>query len=231
MSLIRTVHTLSFSGTLALAVVGCPSMDRKASDTRLNGAMIVAELNALAQRGSQLPESLQQLCPLLANCWGKGRALDGWSRPFLYDAPGTAYRLRSLGADGNPETADDIDFSPSTRSERSRSIGGCWSVDSGLAEVRVRRVWFDTVVSIGGEFPLKADESRVSGSWAPWTADSIVASLSRSASRTDIAMRSTDDRLDGVAHVGLGEWVPRSRDTRVTLRKVTQAHDSVSCFR
>ncbi len=117
-TLLELLVVIAIIGVLG-AIVGLNligAADRaKASATRTTMKGVQAGLKAYYVQYSAYPTSQMGLQHLVAMQFITGFN-DGWGRPLDYYSPTqtAAYELWSLGADGAPQTADDIQFTDTT---------------------------------------------------------------------------------------------------------------------
>lgn len=111
-SLIELSLVILIMGILAgVAVVAVAPriLAAKSRVTKTNMRMLKNELENYRAAKNTYPPDLQSLVP----SYLEKVPLDGWKHEFFYTAPGLnghPFELRSFGDDGQPSTADDLDF-------------------------------------------------------------------------------------------------------------------------
>jgi hypothetical protein len=107
-----TVATLlAFGAVVALLVSGGEKTDPKTEACRISLEAIAAEVRGFAVANQRLPRDLNELFGPEGSSQFDAEPWDCWHHPFEYrvvDAATWDFRLRSRGADEEPDTADDI---------------------------------------------------------------------------------------------------------------------------
>ena len=102
---------------IALSVLGGRALearaDRREAEAQL--AALALELERVSAIQGGYPTALDALGWRLVPIFGDARAVDPWGRAWRYrppDAAGASFALGSLGADGAPDTGDEIGHPP-----------------------------------------------------------------------------------------------------------------------
>jgi hypothetical protein len=194
---------------LSAILVTCFSLaglHRQGGGTESRMAALRRAIAAYAQTHGQLPESLQEICrvgtscPLMPASQARQGMRDEWGRAFVYRQVDGEYELRSLGADGESGTADDLVFRPSWERAWIQAASGCYRTDfARWPEFRGAVLVLDTMSTYPGAFVLKPNPYPYRGLWRVLTQDSVLVEWAEVHSIARIRFRREGDSLVGTA--------------------------------
>lgn len=199
-------HTSVAALAIAATFFSRVDVHAQAGTTESRMAALRQVIAQYVQTRGQLPGTLQEICrdgvprPLMPASQDLQGLRDGWGRPFVYRQIGGEYELRSLGADGEPETADDLVFRPSWERAWFLAASGCYTTDfARWPEFQGAVLVLDTVSVYPGAYVLEPSPYPYRGLWRAPARDSLVLEWAEVHSIARMWLRREGDALRGLA--------------------------------